>query len=333
MNGAPTGTVRDVTARTRGLATGFRDWLMAPARAERLALVRILVAGYGLVWLLIRAPHLRAVTEFDDARWAPVGILDGLDGPPTTGLALVTVAAATLSGVAVLIGWRHRITGPMFAVTLLGVTTWRNSWGQIFHTENLLVLHVVVLAIVPAAAAWSLDARRSSAAGQQADHFGWPIRVMALLTVATYFVAGVAKLRYGGTSWLDGDVLAHQIAFDNVRKAAVGATVSPMTELLLRSRWLFTPMALVTLLIELGAPLALLSRRSAHLWVAIAWSFHVGILLTMVILFAYPISLVAFAPVLLARGEGVPLPGVRASADRLRQGLTTCLHLPVGASR
>ena len=206
-------------------ATGrFGDWLRTPARAERLALLRILVAGYGVVWLVVRAPHLRDVTEFADDRWRSVGILAGLGGPPSGSLVSVTVLLALASGLAVVLGWRHRITGPTFALTLLLVTTWRNGWGQIFHTENLLVLHVMVLAVVPASVAWSLDARRSRAEPRASERFGWPIRVMALITVSTYVVAGVAKIRYGGAGWLEGDALAHQIAFDNLRKAAVGSS-------------------------------------------------------------------------------------------------------------
>lgn len=305
----------------RGPAARFVNWLTAPARAERLAMLRILVAGYGVVWLIVRAPHLRTVTAFTEERWRPIGVLAGVDAPPSDGSVLVVVVLAVLSGVAVVVGWRHRVAGPTFAVTLLLVTTWRNGWGQIFHTENLLVLHVMVLAIVPASAAWSLDARRRAAVPGPSDRFGWPIRVMALLTVSTYFVAGVAKIRYGGADWLDGDVLAHQIAFDNVRKAAVGSPASPIAGVLLEWRWLFTPMALSTLVVELGAPFALLTSRTARLWAGAAWLFHVGIVVTMVILFAYPLSLVALTPVLLAHGADVPLPRVRQWVDgRFRGG-------------
>ena len=300
----------------------FGRWLVAPARPERLALLRILIAGYGVVWLIARAPHLRDVTRFQEERWHPVGVLAGMSGPPSGGTVAVVVGLAILSGVAVVLGWRHRISGPTFAICLLLVATWRTSWGQIFHTEHLLVLHALVLAVAPAAAAWSLDARRRR--GQtRLDHgdtaYGWPVRVMALLTVGTYFVAGVAKIRYGGASWLNGDVLAHQVAFDNVRKAAVGSATSPVAGPLLDLRWAFTPMALTSLFVELGAPLALLSGRAARLWAGTAWLFHVGIVVVMVILFAYPVSGVALAPVLLVHGEGVPLPRARRLvADRLR---------------
>jgi hypothetical protein len=50
-----------------------------------------------------------------------------------------------------------------------------------------------------------------------------------------------------------------------------------------------------TLLLELGAPLALCSRRLAVAWAIGAWTFHVGVLVTMAIAFLYPISGVGFA--------------------------------------
>lgn len=307
---------------TAGPIDRFGVWLRAPARAERLALLRILVAGYGVVWLVVRAPHLRNVAGFADDRWRPPGVLSGLADPPSGSVVLMVVLLAVASGLAVLVGWRHRVSGPTFALALLLVTTWRNGWGQIFHTENLLVLHAWVLALVPASAAWSLDARRSARTPGGAvesltsARFGWPIRVMALLTVSTYFVAGVAKIRYGGAGWLQGDVLARQIAFDNIRKAAVGSTTSPVAGLLLDARWLLTPMALSSLVVELGAPLALLSPRAARLWAGATWLFHMGIVVTMVILFAYPLSLVALSPVLLVHGEGVPWPRARQRVAR-----------------
>jgi hypothetical protein len=51
----------------------------------------------------------------------------------------------------------------VFALLLLWVTTYRNSWGQVFHTENLMVLHVV-LAVSPAA----MPVARRAAFGRRA---------------------------------------------------------------------------------------------------------------------------------------------------------------------
>jgi hypothetical protein len=228
-----------------------------------------------------RFPHLRQVARFDDGRFDPVGPLGFLGAPLGPGWFDLLLVAAVGLGVAFVAGWRLRVTGPAFAVVLAVVLTYRNSWGQLFHTENLLVLHVAVL---------------GAAAVLAREDDDWPAEVCALVTVLTYAVAGWAKLRYGGWSWLDGDALRHQVAYDNVRKAALGDTWSAVGGTLVRHGWVFGPLAIATLAIELCAPLALLHRRARAAWAVAAWTFHVGILALMAIVFAYPLSGVAFAP-------------------------------------
>ena len=58
---------------------------------------------------------------------------------------------------------------------------------------------------------------------------------------------------------------------------------------MVRYDWLFPPLAAVSLIVELGSPLALLHRRIAYVWCAVAWSFHVGVLAVMWIVFHYPL--------------------------------------------
>ena len=64
--------------------------------------------------------------------------------------------------------------------------------------------------------------------------------------------------------------------------------------------WLKTlgPAAIATMGVELGAPIALLGRRSAVGWSVMAFGFHVGITVFMAILFPYQLLGVALAPLL-----------------------------------
>ena len=298
--------------------------LLVPAPPERLAVLRLLVGGFGLVWVAGRAGHLASFGSFDAARFEPVGVVTLLGDPLGSAALTALVVVAVATGAAFVAGWRFRWTGPAFAVLLLVLTTYRSSWSQVFHTENLLVLHVAVLSLAPAADVLSLDARRRvlpTAATSPA--YGWAVEVCAVVTVLTYFLAGWAKLRLGGLDWVTGETLRNQVAFDNVRKAVLGDVHSGIGAFAVRHGWLFPPLALVTVVVELAAPLVLLAgARVRAVWAGLAWLFHVGILALMAIAFPYPLSGVAFAPLfplerladaVRRRRTGAPAPAMRAA--------------------
>ena len=271
-------------------------WLFRPAPAARLAWFRVLVGLYALGWLIARLPAHLALIDRLSERWHPVGVLSWLDSaPPDVVILAITVAGPPLA-LAFTAGRAYRAVAPAFFACLLVTTTLDSSWGQTFHTENLLVLHVLVLALAPAADA--LVPGRRSAAPADDGAYGWPLRLAALVLVTTYVVSGLAKLRLTGWAWADGDVLRHLVAHDNLRKAVLGDVHSPLGTWLVGHGWVFTPLALGTLVVELGAPAALLGGRWRTAWMAAAWSFHVGVLAIMAVLFPYPLTGMAFAPLL-----------------------------------
>jgi len=298
-------------------------WLLAPAPPERLAALRILVGVFAVGYLLVRTPHLFTVADFDADRFEGVGVLADLGAPLASSVFRALVVGTILAGIAFVVGWRYRVTGPLFAVLLLVVTTYRNSWGQVFHSENLLVLQVLVLGLAPAAAAWSLDRRRAGEPGPRpGSAFGWPVQVLCLVTVTAYVVTGIAKLRYGGGAWIGGDVLRNQVAFDNLRKIALGDVHSPIGAAAVEHGWVFPPLAVFALAVELGAPVALLPGWPRRAWVVAAWAFHVGILALMAIVFPYQLLGVAFAPFFAI--ERVP----GRLRDRIGRGRSTPTRVP-----
>lgn len=271
-----------------------RFWY-APAPARRLAMLRILVGGYALAYLVVRFNHLVSVSDMTPQQWKPVGPVMLLAAPLPAALVVALVVLAVLLGVAFVAGARFRLTGPAFAAVLLWVTSYRNSWSMVFHTENLMVLHVLVLALSPAAAALSLDARgRPSPGDAPRARYGWAIRLMCAVTVTTYFIAGWSKLHNAGLGWVTSDTLRVYVAYDNLRKVELGAGYSWIGTALAQHGWLFPPMAAMSLLVELGAPLALLHPRVGRLWCGAAWSFHLGVVVLMAIVFHYPLAGVAY---------------------------------------
>jgi hypothetical protein len=280
------------TAARPGRATGDRTlddplaWLTAPAPARRLEVVRIITVLYALIWIVVRTDHWRDLAALPDSRWEPVGIGTWSGGQPSSAVVTVVALLTFVAGLVGLTGRRWSITGPLLALGFLWLTTFGASWGQILHTEQLPALHLLVLAAAP------------SGRGRSATT-GWPLKVMTLVTVGTYVVAGLAKFRFGGGwSWLDGDRLLRLVAHDNLRKRLLGDSYSPLAEHVIGDPWLFRVGVWLTLVVELGAPVVFFGRRLRNAWMAMAWTFHVGVLALMAVLFPYPLLGVAFASML-----------------------------------
>lgn len=277
------------------LQTFDRVW-MAPAPAERLATVRVLVGAYAFVYLLVRVPVLADFSRLSASRFDPVGVVHVLSEPLPAAVVWALWAACVVAAGMFVAGWRHRASGPLFAVLLLWVTSYRNSWGMIFHTENLLVLHAIVLALCPAADARSVEAPGAGRGDGVA--YGWPLRLMGAITVASYVIAGLAKLRLSGWHWAEGEILRNYIAYDTVRKIEIDSVYSPFGAWLVGFAAPFPVIGAFTFVIELGAPLALLRGRLGSAFVGLLYAFHVGVLSVMAIAFPYQLVGVAYAALL-----------------------------------
>jgi hypothetical protein len=271
-------------------------WLLEPAPARRLAVLRILTGAYAVVHVAGRWPSLWSMADLPARQFEAVGVLAWLDAPPPSAVARALVLATPLVAGAFALGWHWRVTGPLLAVLFVTVASYRLSWGHVLHTDHLPSLHVVIIGLSPAAAAWSLDARRAGEPEPEPDaRFGVPVTLLMLATVVTYVLAGIAKARIGGLGWVTGDALRNQVAYDNLRKAVMGDVHSPVGAWAVRHGWLFPPMAALTVALELGAPLALRRGRLRSAWAVGAWSFHVGIWALMAIAFQFQLLGVAYA--------------------------------------
>lgn len=277
---------------------GLSEWWFSPAPAERLAALRICIGTFALCWVMGRMQEMYRVAQLPRISWRPTGLTAWLDktgvlhGPyaPTT-IYVISIATAILLA-AFTLGLWHRVLAPLAAIGLLFTLTYRNSWGMIFHTENLLVLHVLVLAFTPSADAYALRRqRRDRAAG-----YGWVIKLLIAITVLTYVMAAIAKLRIAGMAWLDGEQLRNQIAVDNLRKALLGDSIAPLATPFLDHPSGFTIFSVMTIVLELGSIAALTHRWIGRGWAVAAWSFHVGVVLLMNIWFPYPLLGLAYLP-------------------------------------
>ena len=278
------------------LLRAFDDYWYAPAPPERVALLRVAIGGFSLLYLIARFGNLTSVSRFQPAEFLPVGVVRVLAEPLPPLVVYVVLLLAIAAGAAFVAGFRYRQSGPLYALLFLWTTSYRNSWGMIFHVENLAVLHLLVLAACPAADVISFDARGNGAVMPRDGRYGWPIRAMTAVTAATYVIAGIAKLKFAGLAWAHGDFLRQQVAYDNLRKIELGSIHAPLGATLVQYGAPFATLALISLVLEFGAPLALFSARFARLWIAGAWAFHVAVAALMAIIFPYQLTLIAFLP-------------------------------------
>jgi hypothetical protein len=290
-------------------AAGF--WFAA-APASRLALLRIVIGGYALYWVTDHFDSYMRIADTSRSLFEPVGPVSLLASPlppPVFGAILIV---AIVANVLFVLGAAYRFTGPAFGLLLLWVLSYRNSWGMIFHTDNLLVLHVLILGFTKSADALSVDALQHSSSGsrfwglvkgwslrptQPSWEYGYAVKLLCLVTTLAYFLSGVAKLTGPlGGSWGMGESLRSQVAWDVWRKELLLAKPPQLIYSLYDKLWLFTLFAIGTLVIELGAPLVMLSGWLAAIWVPAALGMHWGIEIIMGIEFPYQLYGVAFAP-------------------------------------
>jgi len=279
----------------RYLAQALDRFWMPAAPATRVATLRLLVGLYGTTYLLVRLPHLLSYALDDVERFRPVGLVSLAPAPTLPVVYEILVWATVAASVPFLLGYRYRVLAPIYAGLLLWVLTYSNSWGKILHTDNLFVLYVLVLSVAPAADALSWDAR-GRALPADAPKYGWAPKLMATLCVLVYVLAGVAKLRNSGMDFVAGETLRNYVAFGNVRKIELGSHHSPLGVWLLPYTGLFGALARASLLLELGAPVALVHRRVGAVWAVAVWAFHLGVLALMAIGFVFQLTFVAFAP-------------------------------------
>jgi hypothetical protein len=278
----------------------------APAPAARLAVIRVVLGVFFVATVVTAWDDVPGLSSDPGARFIPVGLARVLPGPiSASALGFVQVVVVAL-GVLWTVGLAWRVVAPLFAFAVLFWGAYRLSWGAIAHDLHLPALHVVVLALAPAAAALSLDARRPSALAWRTParswHHGWALRLLCVVTAAVYVLAGWSKLDFAGLAWGSGDNLLAQVAYAALLRSVYDPDAGEPTALpILRAHgWLLSAGSVLTLIVEIGAPLALFHRYLGWSWALATLAMHQGIALLMGISFPYQtfgLAFLCFLPV------------------------------------
>ncbi len=230
-------------------------------------------------------------------------------------------AVLVLSALVAATGRLPRLAGWVCFLAVLDWQTNNFAYGKIDHDSFALV---VALAVLPTAGRASWRRWRMQDGDERV---GWALRAVQLAVVASYFLAALAKFRFGGLLWANGATFSW--AFSR-RGSDLALELAAVPGLLVVGQW-------TVLLAELTSPV-MLWLRGRLIWFAVAFwgSFRLLTYLAIGIHFmALAVCLVAFVPaeragslVLAARrrlsgvgpGLGDPATGV---TQQLRQGLRT----------
>jgi uncharacterized membrane protein YphA (DoxX/SURF4 family) len=188
-----------------------------------------------------------------------------------------------VAGITCLVGLFTRTSAFVFALGNWVFVAHAYSYGEEHHSEAILCIFLMLLAFAPSGDRLSLDALRRRREGRRhdtpapatVDTAMWPLKLVQILLALAYFSTGLAKVVYGGLSWMNGYtlqqyILGNAVAFDS----SLGIWVAQQYVICVL-------LSVATIVFELFFFIALLIPWTAPFFVIGGALFHSGIYLTM----------------------------------------------------
>ena len=235
-------------------------WLLSPGPVARVAVLRVVVYLFVPVDVLLTTTFVRAHAQVPPELYVPlrIGRLLPLPtpGPWVEVFQVVLVLAALAAAVAAVRDVLPRVTGWLVALLYLEWMVVAMSYGKVDHDRFAFL---VALFVLPSVGRASLRSRERHEAA------GWALTVIALAVVATYTLAAVAKIRFGGWDWVDGATLTRAVLRRN----------TPLSEPLLDLPYVLQAAQYGIMVMELViAPLLLVRWRDPR----VTWLLALGFL-------------------------------------------------------
>ena len=287
-----------------------------PLSANRLALLRIVLGSFLLSQLWLHFGEYQHYASSIYHHVEPVGLMHFVSIESFSVYAVAFHYVTLTLGLCWVAGIAWRGTGPIFAICSTLWLSYFLSFGSITHAFHLLILHVLAVGFAPAAAVLSLDSLLSKRWSSWplwspgpislSAHYGWAVQLCCSCTVLVYFISGLTKLQYSGLSWTSGQNLYDQITYSVLLQKVYqpGLETNSMVEWCLQYPRVLSAFAVISLAVELAAPLALLHRRLFLLWGGGVMGMHVGIAILMGITFPYQTYGVMLLPFVLIFFKG-----------------------------
>lgn len=253
------------------MQTLYDQWMQfwfAPKDPANLAACRILF--FGSIWLLYFSTDFSLWGGVPDAFWTPTYLFDLFQIPVFSVATLGVLQALWKTALALsCIGLFTRAstaTTLVLGFYLLGLP---HNMGKVYHTDALLVFIFGIMMVARCADVWSVDAwwhrkkKGGAAWPARSGEYRWPVRAVWLLLSLIFFAAGFAKMKDSGLAWIFSENMGNLLIkqqYGNDVLVSWGVYIAQWP-------WLYQAMAGATVLLELGYPLALVSRRAR--WVVV----------------------------------------------------------------
>ena len=149
-----------------------------------------------------------------------------------------------------------RVLGDAIAVIYLYDQVVAFSYGKVDHDRMGFIL---ALFVIPTVGHAGLRDRRSS------EQAGWALRMVWIGAVATYFLASIAKLRFGGLHWVNSATIARAV----IRRG------TSLSRPLLEHPWTLRATQWFILIFELTSPVMLFVKQRWRTYlVVVMFGFH-----------------------------------------------------------
>ncbi|HVE99208.1 MAG TPA: HTTM domain-containing protein [Mycobacteriales bacterium] len=254
-------------------------WWFAPVARGRIAWLRTALYLFIPVDVLLTTSWVVEHAGVPGSLYQPlyVGRLLSLPVPTFAmvhGLRIAVVAAALIAAT----GRRPRLLGAIVFALYFEWMVVAMSYGKVDHDRFAFL---VALAVLPTVG------RVRHADRETDDATGWAVRAIQVAVVATYFLAALAKFRFGGWDWANGATLTRAVLR---RGTSFGTPLLDFPWILQATQW-------GIIAFELASPLLLVRGRVGHAMVALCIAFHLVTFATITIIFLpHVMCLLAFLP-------------------------------------
>ncbi|MEE2710383.1 MAG: hypothetical protein VYA69_12395 [Gemmatimonadota bacterium] len=254
------------------------------SKPDGLGLFRICFFALILLYLFIHGTlPSSAWSDVDLVFWMPIPLfevfhLPVFSKPILEMLSWLLYASIFLSCIGLLTRCAT-ITALLTSLYMMGLPF--NFFGKTDHGEALMVIIIGVLAFSHCGDAWSLDRLLRSVRGRDFDcsqremngEYTWPIQRGRVTFTLVFFAAGYSKLKASGLQWIFSDTISNNF----ILHFYVGPMPVDWGLYIAQVGWLCQLIAAWTIIVETGAPLALVHRHLALFFVPSILLMQIGI--------------------------------------------------------